>query len=167
MYLNGEIGNDVLSAEQLVEIGKHISFTDRRAEDAEADLKTVLILLLFQKRLGETLETVISGLANFGIFVQCTKFGVEGLIPIELLGKDKFVYDHRAQCVYGQRSGKYFHIGMPLTVRIVSVNIAARQLNVIPVDLPRRAAGTTGKPKNRPDRQKEAKNKGSPGKRKK
>lgn len=159
LHLKGKAqknSSSVLSAEQLTEIGKHISFTDRRAEDAEADLKTVLILMLFQKRLGETLETVISGLANFGIFVQCTKFGVEGLIPIELLGKDKFVYDHRAQCVYGQRSGKFFHIGMPLTVRIVSVNMAARQLNVIPVEKPREEI----------NRQKKTKNKNRPKKRK-
>jgi ribonuclease R len=69
--------------------------------------------------------------------VQCLKFGIEGLIPLDLLGKDRFVYDSRAQCVYGQRSGKTFHIGMPLTVRIVSVNIAARQLNVIPIEKPK------------------------------
>ncbi len=157
IYLKKKGGGNMPSQEELTEIGKHISFTEQRAEDAEDDLRTVLILLLFQKRLGETLETVVSGLANFGIFVQCTKFGIEGLIPLELLGKEKFVYDHRAQCVYGQHSGKIFHIGMPLTVRIVSVNIAARQLNVVPLE----------KHKDRPDRQKEAKNKDRPKKRKK
>lgn len=136
MHITGKNG-EVLSEPELVEIGKHLTFTEERSDDAEEDLKTVLILQLFQKRLGETIETVVSGLANFGIFVQCSKFGVEGLIPIDLLGKERFVYDHRAQCVYGLHSGKHFHIGMPLTVRIVSVNIAARQLNVIPLEKPR------------------------------
>jgi len=133
MHLTGKM-QETLTESELIEIGKHLTFTEERADDAEEDLKTVLILQLFQKRLGETLETVISGLANFGIFVQCTKFGIEGLIPLDLLGKDKFVYDHRAQCVYGQRSGRTFHIGMPLTVKIVSVNMAARQLNAIPLE---------------------------------
>ncbi len=137
MYLKGKMQKETLTESELTEIGKHLTFTEGRADSAEGDLKTVLILQLFQKRLGETIETVISGLANFGVFVQCTKFGVEGLIPLDLLGKDKFIYDHRAQCVYGQRSGRTFHIGMPLTVRIVSVNIAARQLNVIPVEKPK------------------------------
>ncbi|MGB8227170.1 MAG: VacB/RNase II family 3'-5' exoribonuclease, partial [Sedimentisphaerales bacterium] len=158
MYLEGGMKAEIPTESQLTEIGKHISFTDRRAEDAEDDLRTVLILLLFKKRLGETLETVVSGLANFGVFVQCIKFGVEGLIPLDLLGKDKFIYDHREQCVYGQRSGKIFHIGMPLTVRIVSVNIAARQLNVIPLDQPSRAAGTMEKPKGKFAHQKKTKN---------
>jgi len=157
MYLEKKGGGDAPSQEELTEIGKHLTFTEERADDAEEDLKTVLILQLFQKRLGETIETVVSGLANFGIFVQCTKFGIEGLIPIDLLGTEKFVYDHLAQCVYGQHSGRTFHIGMPLTARIVSVNIAARQLNVIPLE----------KPKERPMHQKKTKDKNRLKKRKK
>lgn len=148
---------ETLTEPELAEIGKHLVFTEERADDAEEDLKAVLILQLFQKRLGETIETIISGLTNFGIFVQCTKFGVEGLIPLDLLGKERFVYDHRAQCVYGINTGKYFHIGMPLTVKIVSVNIAARQLSVVPLE----------KPREKPGHQKKAKNKNRLAKRKK
>ncbi|MDD5010810.1 MAG: S1 RNA-binding domain-containing protein, partial [Phycisphaerae bacterium] len=144
--------SDVLSIEELTEIGRHISFTDRRAEDAESDLRTVFVLQLMKSRLGQTMETVVSGLANFGIFVQCTKFGIEGLIPIDLLGKDKFVYDHLAKCVYGARSGRTFHIGMPLTVKIVSVNIAARQLNVVPVEKAKEKTGRKKKTKNKKNR---------------
>jgi ribonuclease R len=145
---------EILTQAELVEIGRHISFTEQRADDAENDLKAVLILQLMQKRLGETLETVVSGLANFGIFVRCTKFGIEGLIPLDLLGKEKFIYDHRAQCVYGQHSGKFFHIGMLLTVRIVSVNIAARQLNVIPLEKSKEKPFCKKKAEDRPKRKK-------------
>jgi len=155
LYLKGRLqknSSDILPVEELTEIGRHISFTDRRAEDAESDLRTVLVLQLMKSRLGQTMETVVSGLANFGIFVQCTKFGIEGLIPIDLLGKDKFVYDHLAKCVYGARSGRTFHIGMPLTVKIVSVNIAARQLNVIPVEKSKEQTGRKKKTKNKKNR---------------
>jgi len=134
MYINKEDFNNVPSHEELIETGRHLNFTEEKADDAEEDLKAVLILQLLQKRLGETMEGVVSGLANFGIFVQCNKFGIEGLIPINLIGKDNYIYDHRAQCVYGQRNGKTYHIGMPITVRIASVNMSARQLNVVPVE---------------------------------
>ncbi len=133
-YMKGKNFENIPSQDDLAAIGKHISFTEERADDAEEDLKTVLILQLMQSRLGELMETVVSGLANFGVFVQCNKFGIEGLIPIDLLGKDNYVFDNRAQCIYGQRSGKTYHIGMPLTVRIASVNLAARQLNVLPIE---------------------------------
>ncbi len=155
LYLKGRLqknSSDILPAEELTEIGRHISFTDRRAEDAESDLRTVFVLQLMKSRLGQTMETIVSGLANFGIFVQCTKFGIEGLIPIDLLGKDKFIYDHSAKCVHGMRSGRIFHIGMPLTVKIVSVNIAARQLNVVPIEkaADRKKGQKKTKHKNRP-----------------
>jgi len=135
-YVNKESFDNVPTNEELLETGKHLTFTEGRAADAEEDLKAVLILELLQHRLGETMETVVSGLTNFGVFVQCNKFGIEGLIPMDLLGRDNFVYDFKAQCVHGQRSGKIYHIGQPLTVRIVSVNLSARQLNVIPVEKP-------------------------------
>ncbi|MFA6187348.1 MAG: ribonuclease R [Phycisphaerae bacterium] len=132
---------------ELVEIGKHLSLTDRRADEAENDLKTVLMLVLFQGRIGEAIDTVISGLTNFGIFVQCLKFGIEGLIPLDMLTGDRFVFDHDAQCVHGARTGKIFHIGMPLTVRIVSVNVAARQLNVAPLPGQTKQDDSSGKKK--------------------
>ncbi|MCE5339591.1 MAG: ribonuclease R [Planctomycetaceae bacterium] len=133
-YVNKESFKNAPTNEELIETGKRLSFTEGRASDAEEDLKAVLILELLQHRLGETMETVICGLANFGIFVQCTKFGIEGLIPMSMLGKDNYVYDFKAQCVHGQRNGKTYHIGQPLTARIVSVNMSARQLNVVPVE---------------------------------
>ncbi len=134
IYLKDRNFENVPSESELLETGKHLTFTEQRADDAEEDLKTVLILEMLKDKLGETMDTVVSGLANFGVFVRCSKFGVEGLIPIELLGRDNYVYDCKAQCVYGQRSGKTYHIGMPLTVRIISVNISARQLNVVPAE---------------------------------
>jgi len=136
-YVNKESFSSTPTNEELIEIGKRLSFTEGRAADAEEDLKAVLILQLLQHRLGETMETVVSGLTNFGVFVQCNKFGIEGLIPMDLLGRDSFVFDLKAQCVYGRRSGKTYHIGQPLTVKIVSVNLSARQLNVVPVEQPK------------------------------
>jgi ribonuclease R len=136
-YVNKESFSDAPTNEELVAAGTRLTFTEGRAADAEEDLKAVLILQLLQHRLGETMETVVSGLTNFGVFVQCNKFGIEGLIPMDLLGRDNFVYDFKAQCVYGRRSGKTYHIGQPLTVKITSVNLSARQLNVVPVEQPK------------------------------
>ncbi len=133
-YVNKEGFANAPTNEDLIGIGKHLGYTEKRADDAEEDLKSVLILELLQHRLGETMETVVCGLANFGVFVRCNKFGIEGLIPMDLLGRDNFIFDFKAQRVHGQRSGKVYHIGMPLTVKIVSVNMSARQLNVVPVE---------------------------------
>jgi ribonuclease R len=117
----------------LTEIGKHITFTEQRAEDAENELKTVLILQMLSKRIGEELDCVVTGLTNFGVFVQSQRFGIEGLIAMGDLGGDMWKYNQKHQCVMGIRSGASIHLGKAIKVRIVSVNVPARQLNLVPV----------------------------------
>jgi ribonuclease R len=117
----------------LTEIGKHLTFTEQRADDAENELKTVLILQMLSKRTGEELDCVVTGLTNFGVFVQSRKFGIEGLITMGDLGGDVWKYNQKAQCVMGMCSGASIHLGKAIKVRIVSVNVPARQLNLVPV----------------------------------
>jgi len=68
------------SNDELVEVGRHISFTERRADDAEKELRKVKILELLEKQIGEDFPGVVTGIANFGIFVQLRTWLIEGLI---------------------------------------------------------------------------------------
>ena len=120
--------------QDLTETGKHISFTEQRAEDAEKELQTVLILQMLSDKIGSELDCVVTGLAGFGVFVQSLKFGIEGLIQMTGLGDDEWKYNQKAQCIVGVRSGTSVHLGQPMKVRIVSVNVGARQLNVTPAE---------------------------------
>jgi len=117
----------------LTEIGKHITFTEQRAEDAERELQAVLILQMLSNRIGDELDGVVTGLTSFGVFVQSRKFGIEGLITMGDLGGDVWKYNQKAQCVMGMRSGASIHLGKAIKVRIVSVNVPARQLNLVTV----------------------------------
>jgi ribonuclease R len=125
---------DVSAELDLAEIGKHITFTEQQAENAEKELTTVLILQMLSKRIGDELDCVVTGLAGFGVFVQSRKFGIEGLIQMADLGPDQWKYNSRAQCITGQRSGRSIRLGQSVKVRIDSVNVPARQLNVAPVE---------------------------------
>jgi ribonuclease R len=124
----------VLSEQELLEIGKHITFTEERADDAEEELKTVLILQMLSNHLGEELDCVVSGLANFGVFVRSKKFGIEGLIQMADLGPDEWRYEPTSQCIVGLNSGRCVRLGWAMKVRIVSVNVPARQMNLCPVE---------------------------------
>lgn len=131
-YLHGQLdSND--QAVDLTETAKHISFTEQRAEDAERELKTVLLLQMLSKKIGGELDCVITGVAGFGIFVRSKKYGIEGLITLQDLGPDEWDYKSKNQAIYGVNSGKIIHLGMKIKVRIVSVNVPGRQLNVCPV----------------------------------
>jgi ribonuclease R len=121
--------------QNLVEAGKHITFTEQRAEDAERELTTVLTLQMLSKKIGEQLDCVVTGLTGFGVFVQCRKFGIEGLIRMAALGPDQWKYNEKTQCIVGERSGCSIRLGQAMKVRIVSVSVPARQLDVCPVEL--------------------------------
>jgi len=150
-YLQDRIdkAKQVAAAQNLTELGKRITFTEQRAEDAEEELKTVLILQMLTKRIGDVLDCVVTGLAGFGVFVKSKKFGIEGLIKIADLGPDRWKYDAKAQCITGQNSGQNFRLGQSLKARIDSVNIPARQLNLMPVKSPAPPAVTRRKKKRR------------------
>lgn len=126
---------EALPEGQLSEIGEHITFTEQQAENAERELKTVLILQMLSSRIGSELNCVVSGLTNFGVFVQCTKFGIEGLIEFGDLGFDEWRYNERQQAVVGLHSGKSVHLGQDMHVRIVEVNVPARRLTLAPVKM--------------------------------
>jgi ribonuclease R len=135
-YLRGNLdaGSDWLpDNQQLAEIGRHITFTEERADDAERELKTVLILQMLADKIGEELDCVVTGLTNFGVFVKSKKLGIEGLVQLTDLGPDQWQYNPKAGCIIGRHSGKLVSLGQPMKVRIVSVNVSARKLNVAPV----------------------------------
>lgn len=129
-----DLARQVSAGLDLTGIGKHITFTEERAEDAEGELRTVLILQMLSNRIGDELDCVVTGLASFGVFVQSRKFGIEGLIQMGDLGADIWKYNQKAQCIVGQHSGTSVHLGQAIKVHIVSVNIPARQLNLSPVE---------------------------------
>jgi ribonuclease R len=124
----------IAAGQDLLQMGEHITFTEQRAEDAEKDLTKVLILQMLSKRIGDELDCVVTGLTNFGVFVQSRKFGIEGLIRKEDLGPDQWQYNERAHCITGERSGYTVRLGQSVKVRIDSVNIPARQLNLFPAE---------------------------------
>jgi ribonuclease R len=135
-YLRGnlEAGSDWMpDNQQLADIGRHITFTEERAADSERELKAVLILQMLAEKIGEEMDCVVTGLTNFGIFVQSRKLGIEGLVQLADLGPDQWQYNPKHGSVVGKHSGRLICLGQPMKVRIVSVNISARQLNVTPV----------------------------------
>jgi ribonuclease R len=136
LYIAGnmDLAKQTAAAQDLAETGRHITFTEERAADAERELTNVLILQMLAKRIGEELDCVVTGLTGFGVFVQSKKFGIEGLIKLEDLGPDRWDFNKAAQCILGERSGETIRLGQPVRVRIEAVNVPARQLDLIPTD---------------------------------
>jgi ribonuclease R len=89
---------------------------------------------MLSKKIGDELDCVVTGLTNFGVFAQCRKFGIEGLIQMADLGPDLWKYNTRTYSILGQRSGTSIRLGQAMRVRILSVNVPARQLSLAPTE---------------------------------
>lgn len=103
------------------------------AEAAESELRDVLVLKFLAGKAGETFEGVITGVTNFGVFVQLRQFLIEGLVRLANLGDDWWDVSARYGQITGQRSGRKYRIGDILTVQIVRADAARRQLDLVPV----------------------------------
>src|SRR5439155_13436606 len=132
-----------IEMDDLAQLGKHISFTERRAEDAERELRQVKILTLLQKHIGEDFTAVVTGITNFGIFLQVQAYLIDGLIRYEELMDDWWDVEERSGVVRGQRTGARIGIGDLARVRIVNVDLARRELNLAITEL----MGREGRPR--------------------
>ncbi len=130
---------DIPTHEDLVELGRHLGLTERRADDAERELRQVKLLELLQHHVGEQFPGVVTGITNFGIFIQLQTYLIDGLIRYENLLDDWWDVDERAGVVRGQRSGKRIRIGDVFQVTIAKVDPARRELDLAIVNLPGKA----------------------------
>lgn len=89
------------------------------AERASEDLKKVQYM---QSRLGEEYPGIISGVTNFGLFVELENT-VEGMIPIGDLTDDYYVYHERRAALVGERRRKVYRLGEPVVVRVVRAGL--------------------------------------------
>lgn len=133
---------EVPSTDDLVQIGKHISFTERRSEDAERELRNVKILTLLQKHIGDEFGGVVTGITNFGIFVQISEYLVDGLVRYEQLMDDWWDVDARAGIVRGQRTGIRIKIGDVVKVIVARVDVPRRELDLVISKLSEQSRGT-------------------------
>jgi ribonuclease R len=129
---------DIPTETQLIELGRHISFTERRSEDAERELRRVKILELMKKHIGDEFLGIVTGITNFGIFVQLKAYLVDGLIRYEDLMDDWWDVDERSGVVRGQRTGTIIGIGDVVNARVVKVDLPRRELDLAIIQVVKR-----------------------------
>lgn len=135
------------SAEALEETGKHISYTERRSEDAERELRKVKVLELLEQQVGAEFRGVVTGITTFGVYVQLDLYLVDGLTRYEELLDDWWNVDTKAGVVRGERTGLVIRIGDVVRVRVARVDLPRRELDLQIFEVLSRGRGGTGKAK--------------------
>jgi ribonuclease R len=114
---------------ELVIQGAHCSDRERRAEAAERELTKVKLLTYLSTRVGETLKGVITGVEEFGFFVQGVELPAEGLVHVSSLQDDFYRYERASHSLTGHRAGNAFRLGDLVEVTIARVDVDRRELD--------------------------------------
>jgi ribonuclease R len=109
--------------ESMARIGEHTSSTERRADEATRDVARWLKAEFMQAYVGEEFDGQISGVKEFGIFVELSEFFVDGLVHVTMLGNDYFHYDPRHFLITGERTGVKFRLGGKVRVKVLRSDI--------------------------------------------
>jgi len=115
--------------EELRVLGDHCSRMERRAETAERELVKLKLLQYLSTRLGERLDAVITGVADYGFFAQAEQFPAEGLVHISSLTDDYYAFDDWSQSLVGGRSKKRYRLGDRVRVEVARVDLQRRMLD--------------------------------------
>ena len=84
--------------------------------------------------IGEHFCGKVSGITEFGLYVELDENFCEGMVPIHSLSDDYYEFDERNYCLRGRRRHRVYSIGDPVTIRVVSTNLERRQLDFELID---------------------------------
>lgn len=142
-----------VNKEEYEEKCQHASDMEQLATNAErASIKYKQIEFM-QEHIGEVYDGVISGVTEWGIYVELNENKCEGMVPLRTLKGDYFMYDERNFCIVGRRTGKRYQLGDEMTVRIAKADLIKKQLDFELVDNSMDFAETRTERKHRPETQ--------------
>jgi ribonuclease R len=126
MYLDSETpaGHD-----KYAKLCEHSSKMERLATDAErASIKYKQVEFMSDK-LGKVFEGVISGVTEWGIYVEIIENQCEGMIHIRELSDDYFEYDEENYCIKGRHTGRVYTLGDQINIEVVKADLQKKQLD--------------------------------------
>lgn len=110
-------------------LGQECSVLERRADEATRDAMAWLKCEFMLDRVGEEFETMVTGVVEFGLFVQIKGMQIDGLVHVSSLGSDYFSRDKSGYRLIGERSKRVFRLGDHLRVRLINVVIDERKID--------------------------------------
>ena len=129
----GKAGNYDYGAKEMERLGAITSAHEKRAEEATRDVEAWLKCQYMEGHLGDEFDGVITGVTNFGIFVQITELMTDGLVHVTSLANDYYKYDAGSQRLVGERSGHTYSLGEEMRIRVQRVDMETRKIDFRPV----------------------------------
>jgi len=127
-YLQGEASaNKTYYAEKC----KHSSEMEYRAAQAERSSTKYKAVEFMKDKVGNLYEGVISGVTEWGIYVEIAEYKIEGMVSLREMEDDFYVFDEKNYVIFGKNKNKRFQLGDHVTIQIVRANTERKQLDFI------------------------------------
>lgn len=115
---------------ELDDMAKRISRNERKAVEAERDSNKYFQVLLMKDKVGQTFDGIVSGLAEFGMFVKLTENHCEGMTPLSEIPGDRFYFDADNYRIIGAKTEEEYNFGDAVKVRVKDVDTFKKQINL-------------------------------------
>lgn len=122
-------GGRSVNADKCEELCEHASAMEQLAAKAErASIKYKQVEFMAE-RVGQEFDGKVSGVTEFGLYVEIDENKCEGMVPLRDLEGDYYEFDERNYCLRGRKRGRVYAIGDPVRIRVARANIDRKQLD--------------------------------------
>ena len=114
---------------QLEEECKHCSQMEQVAANAERDSIKYKQVEFMADKIGKAFDGVVSGVTEWGIYVELNENKCEGLVPLRELDDDYYELDEKNYRLVGRRTKREYRLGQSVTIRVARANLERKQLD--------------------------------------
>ena len=113
------------------ELCEHCSAMEQTAASAERSSIKYKQVEFMQDHLGQEFEGTVSGVTEWGLYVEINENKCEGMIPIRDLDDGYFIYDDRNYCLYSRDTNKRYSLGDSIKIKVAQANLERKQLDFV------------------------------------
>ena len=125
-YMDGGRSVSETKYEDLCDHSSNMEQIAANAERASIKYKQVEFM---SEHLGQTYDGVISGVTEWGLYVELNENKCEGMIPIRDLDDDYYEFDEKNYCLRGRRKNRIYSLGDAITIKVARANLEKKQLD--------------------------------------
>ncbi|HBC57108.1 MAG TPA: hypothetical protein DCZ03_08085 [Gammaproteobacteria bacterium] len=133
---DGVAADFIYDTERMEPIGEHCSVTERRADEAGWALMDWIKCQFMLDKLGGEFDGCITGVTNFGLFVELAQTYIQGLVHVTSLGQEYYEFDAIQHRLTGRRTGVHYQLGQSIRVKVAAVDIETKKIDFVLADSP-------------------------------
>jgi ribonuclease R len=134
LFFQGQLKSKNIKAswhEKITGWAKHCSATEKRAQEAEREIVKLKLLRHLKEHADKIMEGIITGIQEYGLFVQIDEFQLDGLVHIRTLTDDFYELDKKKLSLIGSRKGKVYSFGDVVNVKITKIDLLKREVDFV------------------------------------